>query len=171
MRNEVPNPGTTCPACQMENPAHAVFCGNANCHKALGEFAYIAEQMNSSATLLEKTADQVARFSAHPHFVTLHVVGFVAWFALNSGLLGAMMVFDTFPFALLGIILAVEAILLTGFLLISQIRQNRHAELRAELDYEVNVRSFRKLQQLELTLAALANRMDSLEGGHKVGER
>ena len=125
----------------------------------------------SSATLLEKTADQVARFSAHPHFVTLHVVGFVAWFALNSGLLGAMMVFDTFPFALLGIILAVEAILLTGFLLISQIRQNRHAELRAELDYEVNVRSFRKLKQLEVTLAALAHRMDSLEPGHKVEER
>jgi uncharacterized membrane protein len=170
MSNEVPSPGITCPACRMENTADAVFCGNAHCHKALGEFAYVAEQMNSSTTRLEKTADQVARFTAHPHFVTLHVAWFVAWIALNSGMLGFVVVFDTFPYSLLGILLAVEAILLTGFLLISQARQSRYAELRAELDYEVNVRSFRKLQQLEVTLASLENRLDSLEPGHKVEE-
>jgi len=171
MSNEVPSLGITCPACRMENPADAVFCGNAHCHKALGEFAYVAEQMNSSTTRLEKTADQVARFTAHPHFVTLHVAWFVAWIALNSGMLGFVVVFDTFPYSLLGILLAVEAILLTGFLLISQARQSRYAEMRAELDYEVNVRSFRKLQQLEVTLAALANRLDSPEPVHRVEER
>jgi len=171
MSNEVPSPGITCPACHMENPADAVFCGNAACHKALGEFAYVAEQMNSKATGLEKTADQVARFTAHPHFVTFHVTWFVAWIALNSGVLGFVMVFDTFPYSLLGILLAVEAILLTGFLLISQARQSRYAELRAELDYEVNVRSFRKLQRLEVTLAALAKRLDSLEPLNKLEER
>ena len=165
-------PGSiTCPACRLENPADAVFCGNKGCHKALGEFAYVAEQINSSATRLEKTADQVARFTAHPHFVTLHVAWFVAWIGLNSGALGLVMAFDTYPYSLLGILLAVEAILITGFLLISQARQSRHAELRAELDYEVNVRSYRKLQQLETTLATLVNRLDSLESGPKIGGR
>ena len=75
------------------------------------------------------------------------------------------MAFDTYPYSLLGILLAVEAILITGFLLISQARQSRYAELRAELDYEVNVRSYRKLQQLETTLGKLANRLDSIESG------
>jgi len=166
MSNEVPSPGITCPACRMENPADAVFCGDAACHKALGEFAYVAEQMNSRSTRLEQTADQVARLSAHPHFLTLHFAWFVAWIALNSGMLGLLIVFDTFPYDLLGILLAIEAILLTGFLLISQARQTRHAEQRAELDYEVNVRSFRKLQQLEITLASLARRLNSLEPEH-----
>jgi uncharacterized membrane protein len=147
----------------MENPADAVFCGNSACHKALGEFAYVAEEINSTATPLEKTADQVARFTAHPHFVTLHVAWFVVWIALNSSAFGLAMAFDTYPYSLLGILLAVEAILITGFLLISQARQSRHAELRAKLDYEVNVRSYRKLQQLETTLGALANRLDLLD--------
>ena len=49
-----------CPACRTENPADAVFCGNQGCHKALGEFAYVAEQINASATRLEKTADHLS---------------------------------------------------------------------------------------------------------------
>jgi uncharacterized membrane protein len=155
----------------MDNPADAVFCGNTACHKALGEFAYVAERISSSATRLEKTADHVARFTAHPHFVTLHVAWFVAWIALNSGALGLVMAFDTYPYSLLGILLAIEAILITGFLLISQARQSRHAELRAELDYEVNVRSYRKLQQLETSLVKLVKRLESLESGYKVPPR
>jgi len=171
MSDEAPSVGITCPACRMENPADAVFCGNTACHKALGEFAYVAEQISANATRLEKTADQVARFTAHPHFVTIHVAWFVAWIALNSGALGFVMAFDAYPYSLLGILLAVEAILITGFLLISQARQSRHAELRAELDYEVNVRSYRKLQQLETTLSTVATRLDSLESGYKVSTR
>jgi uncharacterized membrane protein len=149
----------------MENPADAVFCGNPACHKALGEFAYVAERISSTTTPLEKTADQVARFTAHPHFVTLHVAWLVAWIALNSGALGLVMAFDAYPYSLLGILFAIEAILITGFPLISQARQSRHAELRAELDYEVNVRSYRKLQQLETTPGTLVRRLDSLESG------
>jgi hypothetical protein len=35
-----------CPACGGENPADAVFCGNHSCHKALGEFKYVLEELN-----------------------------------------------------------------------------------------------------------------------------
>jgi len=171
MSNETTVTGITCPVCRMDNPADAVFCGNAACHKALGEFAYVAEQLSATTTRLEKTADQVARFTAHPHFVTFHVAWFVAWIVLNSGAVGFVLAFDAFPYSLLGILLAVEAILITGFLLISQARQSRHAELRAELDYEVNVRSYRKLQQLETTLARLANGLDLPESGNRVPPR
>ena len=152
-----------CPVCATENSADAVFCKNRACHKALGEFAYVAEEIRASTTRLEKLADRVARFTSHPHFVTLHVVWFVVWILLNSGAVAFVMAFDTYPYSLLGILLAIEAILITGFLLISQARQGRHAELRAKLDYEVNVRSFRKLQQLETTLERLAERLKKLE--------
>ena len=67
----------------------------------------------------------------------------MVWIALNFIAFGLVMALDTYPY--------------------SQARQSRHAELRAKLDYEVNVRSYRKLQQLETTLGALANRLDSLE--------
>jgi len=82
---------------------------------------------------------------------------------VNSGLIVAVEVFDAYPFSLLGIILSVEAILITGFLLISQKRQNVHAEKRAELEYEINVRSYRKIRHLQDTLEAIANRIERLE--------
>ena len=67
-----------CPVCAGENPPDTVFCKNPDCQKALGEFAYVAEEIRASASRLEKLADWIARFTAHPHFVTLHVV----WFAI-----------------------------------------------------------------------------------------
>ncbi len=82
---------------------------------------------------------------------------------MNSGLIVAVEVFDAYPFGLLGIILSVEAILITGFLLISQKRQDVHAEKRAELEYEVNVRSYRKIRDLQDTLEAIATRIERLE--------
>ena len=88
---------------------------------------------------------------------------FAAWVLVNSGLIVAVEVFDAYPFSLLGIILPVEAILITGFLLISQKRQNVHAEKRAELEYEINVRSYRKIRHLQDTLEAIANRIERLE--------
>jgi hypothetical protein len=38
-----------CPCCQCENPHDAVFCGNAECHKALGEFRYVVEELGRRA--------------------------------------------------------------------------------------------------------------------------
>lgn len=60
------------------------------------------------------------------------------------------------PHWLLGIVLAIEAILITGFVLIAGQRPGRRAEIRAELEYQVNVRSLRNLERLELRLDALA---------------
>ena len=71
--------------------------------------------------------------------------------------------FDAPPFALLGIILAMETIFITGFVLISQNRQAKYDAKRAELDYEVNVRTFRKIAELETTLQAVLARLDSQE--------
>ena len=70
--------------------------------------------------------------------------------------------FDEYPFALLGILLAIEAILVTGILLISQNRQNAHADKRAELDYEVNVRTYREIHEIKRMLAELEQRIADL---------
>ncbi|MGH9892121.1 MAG: DUF1003 domain-containing protein, partial [bacterium] len=122
-----------CPVCKGENPPDAVFCGGPRCRKALGEFKYVIEEVAAEASRIERLADTVTSFTGRPHFVTAHLAWFAAW-VRNSGLIVAVEVFDAYPFSLLGIILSVEAILITGFLLISQKRQNVHAEKRAELD-------------------------------------
>ncbi len=156
-----------CPVCKAENPPDAVFCGGPRCRKALGEFKYIIEEVAAETSRIERLADTVTSFTGRPHFVTAHLVWFAAWVLLNSGLIVAFEIFDAYPFSLLGIILSVEAILITSFLLISQNRQNVHAEKRAELDYEVNVRSYRKIRDLQDTLEAITNRIERLEKREK----
>ena len=71
--------------------------------------------------------------------------------------------FDASPFALLGILLAIEAIFITGFVLISQTRQGARADVRAEADYEVNVRTYRELRAMHASLRDISARLARLE--------
>lgn len=61
--------------------------------------------------------------------------------------------------------LTAEAIFIAGFVLISQNRQNAHADKRAELDYEVSVRTYREVVKIEALLSSLSERIDRLEAG------
>ena len=156
------NPTRPCPACGGPNPADAVFCAHPGCHKALGEFLYSEEEHAARSSALERLADRVNAFVGTPHFISLHVLWFAAWILLNGGLIMGAQVFDAYPYGLLGIILSIEAILITGFLLISGQRQSRRAEIRAELDYEINVKAYRKLGELEARIDQLARRLDRM---------
>lgn len=160
---KIPDNIAICPACGGANPKEAVFCVNHDCHKALGEFKYVLEELMADKSWFERLADHVTAFVSRPHFITLHMVWFIFWILLNSGLIGFVRLFDEYPFDLLSFILAIEAILVTGFLLISQNSQTAYSEKRAELDYEITVRSYRKLIELE-------RRLDRLTYGETEGE-
>src|SRR6478609_525563 len=79
-----------------------------------------AEQ--ARATLQDRLADILTRFSGNMWFVYVHV----GWFGHNR--------FDPFPFGLLTLIVSLEAIFLATFVLISQNRAAVVADMRADLD-------------------------------------
>src|SRR5258705_10222801 len=64
-------------------------------------------------------ADWLTRFSGSMVFVYVHAVWFGIWIALNVGRLTSKP-FDPFPFSLLTLIVSLEAIFLSTFVLISQ---------------------------------------------------
>ncbi|MFN8574684.1 MAG: DUF1003 domain-containing protein [Gemmatimonadaceae bacterium] len=148
-----------CPACGGANSRDAVFCANPDCRKALGEFAYVREELAAAERWYDAAAERAASFVGHPYYVVVHVLWFALWVLLNTGLVAMAYHFDDYPFGLLGILLAVEAILVTGILLISQNRQNAHADKRAELDYEVNVRTYREIHEIKRLLVELEQRV------------
>lgn len=86
----------------------------------------------------------------------LHVIWFMVWILANEGYIGIVKGFDNYPYGLLGIILAIAAVLITGFLFISQHHQYNYSEKHAELDYEINIRSYRKLLEIEQRLDTLS---------------
>lgn len=145
-----------CASCGGSNAPTAVFCANDACGKALGDFAFVLEELERDRSRITRLAEQVVKISGRPHFVTLHLVWFAAWLLINSGVVATVTVFDAYPYGLLGIVLSIEGILITLFLLVSSNRQSAHAERRAALDYEVSVRTWRLVHHLADRLDALA---------------
>lgn len=98
-----------------------------------------------------------AAFCGNPYFITLPLVWFILWIVQNPELFGPINRFGEYPYSLPGIMLSIEAILITGFLWISRNSRTAYSEKRAELDYKVTVRTCRKLVELERRLERLSN--------------
>ncbi len=81
-------------------------------------------------------ADAITRFSGSMLFVVLHVIWFAAWILVNVAFPHA---FDPFPFGLLTLIVSLEAIFLSTFVLISQNQQSAKTDSRAFEDFQTNL--------------------------------
>jgi uncharacterized membrane protein len=160
-----------CPVCGGENAPDAVFCANPACHKALGEFKYVLEELREEAQWHELLAEKVTAFIGKPHFLAVHALWLALWVAINTGVFAFIRKFDEYPFGLLGLILAAEAIFITGWILISNNRQNAHADKRAELDYEVSVRNYRQIRHIDATLNTILERLERLESAASSGNQ
>jgi uncharacterized membrane protein len=97
--------------------------------------------VNSLKRTQDRAADVVTSFAGSLNFVYLHSVWFGIWIVLNIGLVGAAVEFDRYPFGLLTMIVSLEAIFLSTFVMVSQNRQAMRTEVRSQLDFEANLRS------------------------------
>jgi uncharacterized membrane protein len=88
----------------------------------------------------DHTADTITTVAGSMRFVYIHVIWFGVWIALNVGLAGFDNEFDRYPFGLLTMIVSLEAIFLSTFVMISQNRQATRSDLRSQLDFENNIR-------------------------------
>ena len=129
-----------CPACRVIDQADGVEDGNL--------FPVLASRLGNERRIIEslkraedRAADRITAFAGSLNFVYIHSVWFGVWVLLNVGALGASLVFDKFPFGLLTMIVSLEAIFLSTFVMVSQNRQAARADVRSELDFETNLRS------------------------------
>jgi len=88
-----------------------------------------------------RAADAMTAFSGSMPFVYIHLIWFGAWLLCNEGVFGESLIFDPFPFGLLTLIVSLEAIFLSTFVLISQNRQQGRADRRSQADYENDIRA------------------------------
>jgi uncharacterized membrane protein len=86
----------------------------------------------------DRIADAITNFSGRLAFVYVHVTWFGVWILLNTGLFG-LKPFDPFPYGLLTMIVSLEAIFLSTFVLISQNRMAELQESRADLHLHVGL--------------------------------
>ena len=113
-----------------------------------------------SATRWQRASDAIASVAASQAFTVTHLTWFGTWILLNTiaaaGLLPLALAFDPFPFGLLTLIVSLEAIFLSIFVLVSQNRQSERDRIRTDLDYQVNVKA-------HVEVMGIARRLENVE--------
>ena len=111
------------------------------------------EEIEDKRTAIEKSADWIAEFSGSIPFLLIHILIFAVWVTWNS--IPRLNPFDPFPFGLLTMVVSLEAIILSVFVLLSQNRQVIKDHIRSDIEYEINLKA-------ELEVAHLHEKFDHL---------
>jgi len=114
----------------------------------------VNEEVEEHLTTLQKVADWIAWFSGSMPFLLMNGMWFVAWIIINTIHVGLPW-FDPYPFGLLTMIVSLEAIFLSCFVLVSQNRQAEKDHVRSDVEYEINVKA-------ELEVAHLHEKTDRM---------
>ena len=105
-------------------------------------------------SLAARFGDQIATHAGKMWFIVLHVSWFAIWIAMNQGPAGGH-TFDPFPYSLLTMIVSLESIFLSLFILMSQNRSGREADRRNHLDLQINLLAEDENTKILLMLQAL----------------
>jgi uncharacterized membrane protein len=117
----------------------------------------INEVEEDTRTRVMKVADWISDFSGSLPFLFIHCGIFFLWIILNTGPLAHTAIggFDPFPYGLLTMVVSLEAIILSVFVLLSQNRQVARERVRNDIEYHVNLKA-------ELEVAELHRKLDTV---------
>ena len=108
-------------------------------YRNIQEICAIEQEALQSRSLSQRISDVIAEQAGRMWFIALHAIWFGAWVVSNLGAIKNVPVFDPFPYSLLTMIVSLEAIFLSLFILMSQNRSTRHADQRGHLDLQINL--------------------------------
>jgi uncharacterized membrane protein len=108
-------------------------------HRNVQEISKIEHAALEARSRAERLGDFIAQQAGSLWFVQFHLVWFIAWAILNSGKVPSVKPFDTFPYPFLTLVVSLEAIFLSLFILMSENRASRQADKRAHLDLQINL--------------------------------
>ena len=126
-------------------------------------FKAVKAEHSGDQTRMQLMADTLTNLASSTGFFVFHVFAFAIWLLWNSPFLPTQK-FDPFPYGLLTMIVSLEAIFLSLFVLMTQGRESRIGELREELTLQVNLRIEEEVTKTLHLVAGLYTRM-----GHTLG--
>ena len=127
-------------------------------------FGAIKAQHAADRTVIQTLADRLNELASSARFLAVHAMWFTIWILWNVGSLG-LRPFDPFPFGLLTLVVSLEAIFLSIFILMAQKRESAIAELREELGLQVNLRIEEEVTKTLQLVTGLYTRL-----GHRPGD-
>jgi len=108
----------------------------------------------------QRVSDRITRLAASGGSIFFHAIWFALWIAINTELIPGIVAFDPFPFQLLTMVVSLEAIFLALFVLASQNRLGKQADLRANLDLQIDMLVEREMTAVLQLLKDIAAHLD-----------
>jgi len=107
--------------------------------RSIREVAEVEKRNHDARSIVDLLSGTITNIAGSGPAIVVHFVWFVVWLAINLHAIPAVPAFDPFPFSLLTMIVSLEAIFLTLFVLVSQNRMSQEADKRALLDLQINI--------------------------------
>ena len=114
----------------------------------------VNEEQAKRMTIADRAADTLAEFGGSWKFIGAAIFIIISWIVFNSYIL--IRGFDPAPYQMLNLVMGVIAGLQAPIIMMSQNRQSEKDRLRADLDFQVNLKN-------ELSLTEVLRRLDVLE--------
>jgi len=116
------------------------------------------KRLERKQTRSERLAGVIASLAGSMWFAYLHVAWFAAWIGWNVW--RGDHAIDPYPFGMLTTVVSLEAIFLTLMVLVSQNREAKLEEQRADLDLQIDLLAERELTRILCIVAEIAKKMD-----------
>ncbi len=109
--------------------------------------------------LTDRIADAIGGFTGSIAFVVIHLLLIAAWFLINAGVVPHVKKFDPFPFILLSMVVSVEAVLLSTFVLMKQNRMQQKTDIRDHLNLQIDLLAEKEVTKALQMLRAIAEKV------------
>jgi uncharacterized membrane protein len=107
-----------------------------------------------------RVGDAISRATGSVAFAAVHLAWFAAWILTNTGGVPGIEPFDPYPFSFLTLVVSLEAIFLSVFVLMSQNRMTRQADKRAHLDLQIDLLAEQELTAMLQMQRAICRKLD-----------
>lgn len=127
------------------------------------------EEEEDNRSMVQKSADWIAEFSGSLPFLFIHLAFFAGWIGWNSFF--PSKAFDAYPYGFLTLVVSLEAIILSVFVLLSQSRQVARDKVRNDIEYDINLKAEMEIshvhEKVDQIYAEIQKRLDRME--RKIG--
>src|SRR5664279_1518610 len=117
-------------------------------------------------TRIQRISDAIAGFSGTIFFVILHVVIFTSWFFVNTHKVPGIPQFDPYPFILLNMVVSVEAVLLSTFVLMKQNGMQNKSDHRNHLNLQIDLLAEKEVTKMLQLLRLVCIKLEIEEAVH-----
>jgi uncharacterized membrane protein len=121
--------------------------------------ARMEQEFLKQRTFTDRLGDSIADLVGTMKFVLFHVVGIAAWAAVNAGVVPGVRPFDPYPYTLLTMLVSMEGVLVSVFVLMKQNRMSRRADHRDHLNLQIDLLSEKEITKMLQLQRAVCERL------------